>query len=183
MPRIPVHSVEDAPQQSQQRLQQLRAQFGTVLNIHGEMAHSPVVLAAYGGILDAITEHGTFDAPTREAIALAVGNTNDCGYCQSAHTQGAKAAGWSEPDTVAIRDGSIDTDPKLSALLDLARAISRDAGEVDDSTWERARQAGWSETELTELFAHVLVNIFTNYFNHYARTELDIPAAPGVGSR
>ncbi|PRW62280.1 carboxymuconolactone decarboxylase family protein [Actinopolyspora mortivallis] len=134
MPRIPVHSVEDAPQQSRQRLQQLRDQFGTVLNIHGEMAHSPVVLAAYGGILDAITEHGTFDAPTREAIALAVGNTNDRGYCQSAHTQGAKAAGW-------------------------------------------------SETELTELFAPVLVNIFTNYFNHYARTELDIPAAPAVPSR
>lgn len=180
MPRIPVYSVENAPHAARERLQTLQAQVGKVLNIYGEMAHAPVVLAAYGGIQDAIAEHGTFDAPTREAIALAVGNSNDCGYCQSAHTQAAKAAGWSQDETVAIRDGGIDTDPKLTALLNVARAISDNAGDVDETTWNRARDAGWSDTELTELFTHVIVNIFTNYFNHYAHTELDIPAAPGV---
>ena len=43
-----------------------------------------------------------------------------------------------------------------------------------------ALQAGWSDTELTELFAHVAVNMFTNYFNHYVQTEPDLPAAPGL---
>lgn len=182
MSRIPVHSVEDAPQAARERLQALQAQFGKVLNIHGEMAHAPVVLAAYGGIQDAIAEHGTFDAGTREAIALAVGNANDCGYCQSAHTQGAKAAGWSQEDTVAIRNGGIDADPKLTALLNVAREISRTGGDVDDDSWSQAREAGWTDTELTELFTHVIVNIFTNYFNHYAHTEIDVPVAPGLAA-
>lgn len=180
--RIPVHSVENSPQGAQDRLQTLQTQFGKVLNIHGEMAHAPVVLAAYTSIQNAIGEHGTFDAATQEAIALAVGNTNDCGYCQSAHTQGAKAAGWSQDQTIAIRNGGIDTDPKLTALLDVARAISRTDGDVDEDTWTRARQAGWTDTELTELFTHVILNIFTNYFNHYAHTDLDIPAAPGLAA-
>jgi hypothetical protein len=32
------------------------------------------------------------------------------------------------------------------------------------------------------LFAYVAANMFTDYFNHYARTELDIPAAPGIAA-
>jgi len=41
-----------------------------------------------------------------------------------------------------------------------------------------AQHAGWSDTELAELFAHVAANLFTNYFNHYAGTALDLPHAP-----
>lgn len=33
---------------------------------------------------------------------------------------------------------------------------------------------------LAEAFAHVAVNLYTNYFNHYAGTELDVPAAPAL---
>jgi len=40
--------------------------------------------------------------------------------------------------------------------------------------------AGWGDTEPAELFAHVAVNLFTSYFNHYAQTEPDLPAAPGL---
>ncbi|WP_435107382.1 hypothetical protein [Nocardiopsis synnemataformans] len=39
---------------------------------------------------------------------------------------------------------------------------------------------GWSDTQLTELFTHVALNLYTNYFNHYAQTELDVPKAPGL---
>jgi len=42
------------------------------------------------------------------------------------------------------------------------------------------RPGGWGDTELAELFAHVAANLFTNYFNHYAQTEPDLPAAPGL---
>jgi hypothetical protein len=44
MARIPVHSVESAPEPSRDSLKALEVTFGKVLNIHGEMAHSPVVL-------------------------------------------------------------------------------------------------------------------------------------------
>ncbi len=40
--------------------------------------------------------------------------------------------------------------------------------------------AGWGDTELAELIAHVAANLFTNYFNHYVQTEPDLPAAPGL---
>ncbi|MDP9392949.1 MAG: carboxymuconolactone decarboxylase family protein [Actinomycetota bacterium] len=180
MPRIPVHTIDDAPDAARDGLEALRRKFGKVMNIHAGMAHSPVVLAVYQGMQQAIAEHGSFDARTREAIALTVGAVNSCTYCQSAHTAAAKAAGLSVEDTLAIRAGSVDFDPRLSALLAVAREIAGERGEVHDRTWDTALDAGWSDEQLAEAFAHVAVNLFTNYFNHYAGTDLDVPAAPGL---
>jgi uncharacterized peroxidase-related enzyme len=180
MPRIPVHTTDNAPAASGETLRHLEKRFGKVLNIHGGMAHSPVVLETYAAINAAIAEHSTLDAPTREAIALAVGAVDDCTYCQSAHTMSAKAAGLTEEQTVAIRRGDADVEPRLAALLLVAREIAGEVGEVSDAAWDKALAAGWTDTELTEVFAHVAANLYTNYFNHLARTELDIPAAPAL---
>jgi hypothetical protein len=46
------------------RLRRLREKFGKVLNIHGEMAHAPVVLAAYTGRRQRISgSHGRVAPP------------------------------------------------------------------------------------------------------------------------
>ncbi|MEE4540594.1 carboxymuconolactone decarboxylase family protein [Streptomyces sp. V4-01] len=180
MSRIPVHTTDNAPAASQETLRHLEKRFGKVLNIHGEMAHSPVVLAVYAAVNEAIAEHGTFDARTREAIALAVGAVDDCTYCQSAHTIGAKNAGFTEAETVAIRRGVADVEPRLAALLEVVRETAGEVGEVSDTTWDKALAAGWTDTELTESFVHVAANLYTNYFNHLARTDLDLPAAPAL---
>ncbi len=41
MARIPVHTVDSAPEPSRDALKALQEKFGKILNIHGEMAHSP----------------------------------------------------------------------------------------------------------------------------------------------
>lgn len=175
-----MHTIDDAPEQSRATLESLREGVGTLLNIHAEMAHSPVVIGAYAAMQDAIGSLGTFDAPTREAVALAVGAVDHCDYCQSAHTLGGKAAGLDPERMLAIRAGRPTGDDKLDALLALVREAATDVGTVADGTWEHARAAGWTDEELTEAFAHLAVNLFTNYFNHYVGTELDVPRAPGL---
>ena len=56
---------------------------------------------------------------------------------------------------------------------------------MSDKTWDAALEAGWTLEEMAEAGAHVAANLFTNYFNHYARTELGklkpAPGIPGVG--
>lgn len=180
MSRIPIQTVETAPEQARPTLEKLARRMGKPLNIHGEMAHAPVVLAAYAGLTTAIAEQSSFDARTREAIALAVGAQDSCDYCQAAHTPAAIKSGLSEAETVAIRRGSVDFDPKLAALLTLVREAAANVGDVSDATWQTALTAGWSDVELSEAFAHLAANLFTNFFNHYARTDLDVPAAPAL---
>lgn len=180
MPRIPVHSMDTAPEQTRPALEKLQKKMGKLLNIHAEMAHAPVVLAAYTGMQEAIATHGSFDAPTREAVALTVGAVDRCDYCQSAHTVGGSAAGLGAEQMLAIRAGRATGDTKLDALLAVVREAAGQVGEVKDSTWERALDSGWTEVELSEAFAHMAVNVFTNYFNHYVRTDLDVPQAPAM---
>lgn len=181
MPRFPVLTTDSAPEKSRETLSSLaRRRGGNPLNIHAGMANSPAVLNMYAGMSAAIAANGTFDARTREAIALAVGAENGCGYCQSIHTMTGTAAGLTDEQAVAIRRGSPEVDPRLAALLTVARGIAANLGEVDEDTYQAALAAGWTTDQLAELYAHVAANQFTNYFNHYNGTDLDIPAAPGV---
>ncbi len=180
MARIPVHTLDSAPENSRDQLKALEAKFGKVLNIHGEMAHSPVVLQSYVALQSVIADYGSYDARTREAIALAVGNVDECSYCQAAHTGGGKAAGLSDHEMIAIRRDAVEFDAKLAALLTLAREYTRDVGNASDATWQAALNAGWDEEQLTELSVHVTLNLFTNYFNHFVQTDLDVPAAPEI---
>lgn len=180
MPRIPVHTLDSVPENSRDQLKVLEAKFGKVLNIHGEMAHSPAVLQSYVALQSVIADYSSYDARTREAIALAVGNVDDCSYCQAAHTGGGKAAGLSDDEMIEIRRGTVEFDTKLAALLSLAREYTRDVGNVSDVTWEGALDAGWTDEQLAELSVHVTLNQLTNYFNHLVQTDLDIPAAPEI---
>ena len=180
MPRIPVHTVDDAPEASRDALKALSEKYGKVLNIHGGMAQSPTTLHAYVALQDVVREHATIDHRDREAIALAVGNEDECTYCQSAHTGGGKAAGLSDDEMIAIRRGAAEFDPKLDALLRLAREYTRSVGNTSDEAWQAALDAGWTSAQLNELSVHVTLNLFTNYFNHHVHTDLDVPEAPAV---
>jgi AhpD family alkylhydroperoxidase len=175
MPRIPVHTIDSAPPMVRPILRTLRNRHGKIFNLTGELAHSPAALAMQVGMEEALTAHATFDVKTREAVSLAVSAANDCIYSQSAHTVAAQAAGWSSDDILMIRSGTVELDPALDALLAVAREIATQRGAVSSVTWHHALDAGWTDAELTELFAHVMMIMFTNYFNHYAETDLDWP--------
>lgn len=179
MSRIPAHSLDDAPEAARAALEKYaRRNHGTPRNIYAGMAHAPIVLEAYDALAGVIARQSSLDQRTREAIALAVGAQDGCRYCQSAHTLAGVAAGFTEEQVLAIRRGEVDFDPKLGALLALAREIAAYVGHASEDAWKLALDAGWSDTELAELFAHVAVNLYTNYFNHYAQTDLDVPPAP-----
>jgi AhpD family alkylhydroperoxidase len=144
MTRVPVHTVESAPEASRDTLKSLEAQFGKVLNIHGAMAQSPVVLDVYAALQHSISEMGTFDGKTREAMALAVAGVDKCEYCQAAHTAGGKAEGLTEAETVDARR-STSSDPKLQALLTVVREQMTNLGNVSDATYQAALDAGWTD--------------------------------------
>lgn len=181
MPRLPVHTPQTAPAPNDATLEQLRRRYGRVLNIHGAMAHSPAVLQTYSAMEEALKNHSTFDARTREALALAVANENGCTYCEAAHTASGAQAGLTREEMLAIRAGREHEDGRLVALAAVAREYARNSGYVEERTWRVALDVGWSEAELAEVAAHATLDIFTNYFNHLNGTEGDYRPAPDLG--
>jgi AhpD family alkylhydroperoxidase len=139
------------------------------------MATSPVVLEGYLGFTGALA-NGRLSPLIRAQVALAVAEANRCDYCLSAHTVLGKQAGLSEDAIVAAREGQAD-DPKAKAAVQLARLIVSRRGQVSDAEVANARRAGLSEGELAEIVAAVAINIFTNYLNLVASTEIDFPLA------
>lgn len=166
------------PDDSRPYVEAIEKRMGRLPNIHANMASSPAVIAAYAGLTGGVAKHATFDTRTREAIALAVGNQDGCDYCQAAHTVSGRRAGLTEEQILQVRSGEVAFDPKLAALLEVARAAVAAVGTVPETVRANAAAAGWTDAELKELFAHIAVNLFTNYFNHYAGTQLDFPPAP-----
>lgn len=170
--------IDSLPAASRPYAHTLRQRTGRLLGIHRRMAASTVVIAAYCGISAAIAECGTFGARTREEVALAVGNQDGCEYCQAAHAVSARRAGLADDEILQIRSGEIAFDEKLAALADIARNAAAHVGNAPDALRAHALESGWSQADLEELFAHIAANLYTNYFNHYAGTELDLPPAP-----
>jgi uncharacterized peroxidase-related enzyme len=158
----------------------VQKKLGIVPNLIATMANSPAVANAYLGFSQSLST-GTLPARLREQLALVVGETNGCEYCVAAHTTLGKNAGLSEGETCDARR-AVAADHKERAALEFARTIVADRGDVSDDDVHAVRQAGYSDGEIGEIVANVALNIFTNYFNHVAGTEVDFPAAPQLSA-
>jgi len=180
VPRVPVHTTDDAPAGSVETLQRLGERVGKVINIFAEMAHAPALLKMYDTTETLLREESSLDEATRQAIHLTVANVNECGYCQAAYTGAARAAGFDVEQTRQIRRGELADDARLTALLAVCREVAAKQGHVDDATWQAALDAGWSTAELLEGYADVIRTIMTNYFNHMVGSELDLPEPPAL---
>lgn len=151
----------------------IKAKLGSVPNIFTTMAVAPAVLNAYLAFSDAAGK-GRLSAKVREQIALVTANTNGCDYCASAHQALGKMAGLSADDISRALDGDA-ADAKVAAALVFAKAVLADRGHVPDSALAAVRAADWSDEEILEITANVVLNIFTNYFNNVAGTSVDFP--------
>ena len=180
MPRISPVNRDSADVATGRLLDSVQKKLGIVPNLVATMANSPAVANAYLGFSQALST-GTLPARLREQLALVVGETNGCQYCVAAHTALGKGAGLSEGETCDARR-AVAADDKERAALEFARTIVTDRGHVSDDDVDDVRQAGYTDGEIGEIVAHVALNIFTNYFNHVAGTEVDFPAVPELAA-
>jgi uncharacterized peroxidase-related enzyme len=151
-----------------------------VPNLISTMANSPSVARAYLVFSQALSG-GELPARLREQIALVVGEANSCAYCLAAHTQLGKGAGLTEEQTCDARRATSHNE-KERVALEFARKVVEERGIVTDTDVERLRGAGYTDGEVSEVVANVALNLFTNYFNHVAGTDIDLPAAPILGT-
>lgn len=180
MQRIQPVNPQTAQGRAKELLDAVKAKLGIVPNMTRSMAVSPPVLEAYVGFIGALGR-GVLPPRVREQLALDVGEANDCDYCVSAHCVLGKGAGLTEQDVLDSRRGA-SADPKTDVLLRFARKLVANRGLVDDADIAAVREAGYGDTEIAEVVAHVGLNVFTNYFNNVAGTPIDFPKAPALSA-
>ncbi|HSN71470.1 MAG TPA: carboxymuconolactone decarboxylase family protein [Steroidobacteraceae bacterium] len=173
MQRIERIDEASASTRTSELLATVRKQLGGVPNILGTMAQSPAALAGYLGFAGGLAS-GRIPPALREQIALAVAGANECDYCASVHTAVGSKFGLGREELERNLEG-ISTDDSVQVALQFARRIIASRGRIDDADLRFVRAAGYSDEEIVEIVAHTALNIFTNYFNHVADTEIDFP--------
>ncbi len=171
MPRIQPNANPNS--ESQTILTQVQQKLGSVPNVFKTFAQSPAVLNFYWSGSAALAST-SISAALREQIALAVAGANRCDYCASAHTaigKGQNLADGEMSQNLAARS----SDTKTQAALTFARKIVDLRGNLSDSDVKAVRDAGYNDGEIAEILTVTSFNIFTNYFNHVAGTEVDFP--------
>jgi hypothetical protein len=176
MTRVTLYTTDTAPTESRpllDRLAETSPGIGRTINLWAAMAGDPMTLAAYVGIRDAIAAHPTLDPKTRAAVALAAGSAADGPYSPRVNTRLAQRAGWTEDEALSIRLGR-PVEPRLDALLAVAREASANGGHVRASTWQAAA-ANWTEQELIGSLTFVVLTSFIDWFVRLVDLEIDIP--------
>lgn len=179
MQRIEKIDPATASAEASELLGAVKSQMGMVPNILATMARSPAALEGYLGLSGALGK-GKLSAKLREQIALTVAGENACDYCASVHTAVGGQLGIDANELRANLRGQSE-DIKVMEALNFARRIVEDRGFVNDTDLTLIRAAGYSDEEIVEIIANVMVNIFTNYFNHIAGTEIDFPVVDSCG--
>lgn len=173
MSRIPAIDPATATGEVRALLTTVQESLGAIPNLHRVVARSPAALQGVLGLAGALAR-GRLRPRLREQLALAVAQANGCDYCLSAHTALGRGLRLTEADLARAREGRA-ADPRDDAALRLAARVVERRGRVSDAELAEARRAGLDDGEVVEIVAHVALNVFTNYFNRAAQTEIDFP--------
>ncbi len=173
MSRIPAVDPTSTEGKVHELLSGVKQSLGAIPNLYRVVAQSPAALEGVLGLTGALAR-GRLGPRLREQIALTVAEANACDYCLSAHTALGKGLHLSDAELTLARQGRASGPRDAAALRFAARVIERRGG-VDDADLEEVRRAGFDDGQVVELVANAVLNVFTNYLNQVANTDIDFP--------
>jgi AhpD family alkylhydroperoxidase len=151
----------------------MESQLGMVPNLYATIGYSSNALESFLSF-SGNAGKGSFTNKEIEAIKLAVSQANGCVYCQSAHSAIAKSHGFSDEETVELRNATI-ADPKLKVLTTMAKQVAEKAGYIDADVRETFFDQGYDAKALMDFLAVVTAITFTNYAYALTKVDVDFP--------
>lgn len=165
---------EDVSPKNQLIFDQLKKQYGAVPNLYSTLAYSENALEAYTRLEAAKL---AFSPKEIEAVNLVVSEVNQCIYCLSAHTLVAKSTGFSEPQTIEIRSGNVTFDPKLNALVRLAKELTGRRRVENEDLLNAFYEAGYTREQLVDLIILVGDRTISNILHAVTKVPVEFPLA------
>lgn len=173
MTKFTVPTREEVDPANQANFDTLRKVIGMVPNLYATMAYSENGLSRYLAFQGAQT---SLTNREKEAVNLVVSQINGCVYCQSAHTVLGKMNGFSEEETLNLRGGHA-SDPKLNALIVLAKDITENKGRASNANLDAFFAAGYNKGNLVDLILQISDKIAMNYLHNLTGIPVDFPMA------
>lgn len=171
MARIAIPTRDQAPTSTHSTLDAIGSQAGYIPNMFRILASSPDTFAGVISFQGAMSR--ALNVKTRDAIALAVTQANDCSYCLNAHTYIGKSSVKSSSEEIALNRQGSSKDPKRAAAAMFAKALVERRGKVTDHELAAVRAAGYTDPEIIDITALAVQFVLTNFINNMADTDAD----------
>lgn len=171
---ITAPAVDAAPSASQPLLAAVQKKLGSVPNMFRAIASTPAGLEGYLGLEGALGKD-SLGARTRERIAIAVAEINQCGYCLAAHAYLGRNLAKLDGAEIARNRAGGSADAKAAAAVHFAVQVAQRRGQVTDAELAAVKAAGFEDGAVVEIVLHVALNTLTNYVNLVAGTDIDFP--------
>lgn len=177
MEKFTVPTRENVSDNNQALFDNLQKAVGFVPNMYAFFAHSP---SALGDYLTLQNRKNSLNNKEKEVINLVVSQLNGCNYCKAAHTAIGKMVGFSEAQTLEIRRANISFNSKLNALVQLAKEIVANKGEVLQETKTNFFNEGYNIENLVDVVMTVGDKIITNYLFALVKVPIDFPEPQAI---
>lgn len=173
MSRLPIHTVQSAPEAARERVQAALDANGFLPNLIGVLANAPVALETYQ-VVGAINARSSLSPVEREVVQITAATLNDCGFCVAGHTKLAyKKLQLPEELVEALRGTRALSDPKLNALAQFTLQVLEHRGQVPDEALDELRAAGYGDAQALDVVLGVSLATLCNYANNLARTPIN----------
>jgi len=173
MTEFTVFDESNAPVASKALLKNVKAKYGFIPNLMGELAIAPSALEAYTS-LTSMFGHTSLSPIEQQVVLLTTSFENNCAYDMAVHSTVALSVGIDRDSLMAIREGRvIETDSRMEALRNFTVAVVRDRGLVEKADQEMFLRAGFTKANILEVVTGVTMKKLSNYTNHIAETEID----------
>ena len=167
---------EEVSVQNQANFDTLKSVLGMVPNLYATIAYSDNGLSRYLAFQSAKT---SLSNKEKEAVNLVVSEVNGCRYCQSAHTVLGKMNGFSDNETIHLRQGR-SSNTRLNALVALAKEITEKKGRVSQAVLDDFYSAGYDNGNLVDVILQVSDKIAMNYLHNLTQVPIDFPVAAAL---
>ncbi|MBS6435768.1 MULTISPECIES: carboxymuconolactone decarboxylase family protein [Pantoea] len=175
MSRLHTITESDATGITAQLFSAIKGSMGKVPNAYLTIgSNSPDVLGQMLQ-LNAALHKGSLSARELEAINLAVSEESGCDYCLAAHTLMAKKAGYTDEQTLELREARFSGDARIDALVQFVQYLVSTRGTVSADRVASFREAGFSDQQVVETIGAVSAILFTNMVNRVNDTVVDFP--------
>ena len=155
----------------------LEKAIGFVPNMFATFAHSPTALGDYLTLQNRKT---SLSNKEKEIINLIVSQFNGCDYCKAAHTAVGKMVGFTEDETIEIRNAAITFNPKYNALVKFTKAVVAHKGSISEEIKTNYFNAGYTTENLVDTIMMIGDKIITNYLFAIVKVPIDFPLAKTI---
>ena len=173
MSRLPLRSIDDAPEEAKARLEAAEKNNGFLPNLVRVLANAPVALETYQTV-SAINGRASLTLPEREAVQITAAATHGCGFCVAGHTAIADKKAGLDPDVIsALRGGAQVPDARLDAVARFTGEVIASRGAVSDEALAAFKAAGYDDQAALEVVLGVSLATLCNFANNLGQPPLN----------